>query len=168
MAKRKGSDQRKAADPGAAQPQHLHAHPEIAGWGADLDPKNRPGVPLARTPAPVGEAHWDEPERQAPQPHLVRMELGQLTPVFGTAQPPRGLPGAIRRVAYRVPEHRARRWLLLLAADRVEAYGGRLATGALVAGAVLALWRYRSSGRRGRTGPARFGPRRMARLAPTL
>ncbi|HEY8368524.1 MAG TPA: hypothetical protein VIM86_04340, partial [Thermodesulfobacteriota bacterium] len=134
MAKRKGADQRKAADPASVQPQHVPAHPEIAGWGADLDPRNRPGVPLARTPAPVGEAHWDEPERQAPQPHLVRMELGRLTPVFGTAQPPRGLSGAIRRAAYRIPEHRARRWLLLLAADRVEAYGGRLAAGALVAG----------------------------------
>lgn len=158
---------RKAASPRAAQP-HVHAHPEVPGWGVDLDPKNRPGVPLARTPAPVGEAHWDEPERQAPQPHLVRMELGRLTPVFGTAQPPRGLAGAIRRLAYDVPEHKARRWLLLLAADRVEAYGGRLAAGALLAGAAVALWRYRSGARRARTGRDRSEPRGIARLAPGL
>lgn len=161
MAKRKTAD----ATPSRAG---VHAHREIPGWGADVKPEDRPGVPFTRTPAPVGEAHWEEPERQDPKPQLVRAELGRLTPVFGTAQPPKGLPGAIRRMAYRVPEHRARRWLLLLAADRVDAYGGRLAAGALLTGAAVALWRLRS-GTRGewRTGE-RARPRGLARLAPGI
>jgi hypothetical protein len=49
------------------------------------------------------------------------MELqGHLTPVFGTAQPPRGPSGVLRRAAYRIPEHRALHWLLLVVADRVD------------------------------------------------
>jgi hypothetical protein len=45
-----------------------------------------------------------------------------LTPVFGTSTPPKGLSGAIRKVAYaRYSEARAAHWLLLLAADRVDA-----------------------------------------------
>jgi hypothetical protein len=31
-----------------------------------------------------------------------------------------GLSGMLRRLAYRVPEHRARRWMLLMLADRVD------------------------------------------------
>jgi len=48
------------------------------------------------------------------------MELGALTPVFGTAQPPAGLSGILRRMAYRVPEHRPRHWMPLMLADRVD------------------------------------------------
>lgn len=45
-----------------------------------------------------------------------------LTPVFGTSVPLTGLSSAIRRVAYgRYSEGRAAHWLLLLAADRVNA-----------------------------------------------
>jgi hypothetical protein len=47
--------------------------------------------------------------------------------VFGTAQPARGVSGAIRRVAYRLPEHRAGRWALLLLADRVDVVEHRAA-----------------------------------------
>jgi hypothetical protein len=54
------------------------------------------------------------------------MELDQITPVFGTAQPPRGLTGMLRRMAYSFPEHRARRWMLLILTDRIEAYSTRL------------------------------------------
>jgi hypothetical protein len=50
---------------------------------------------------------------------LVEPE-GVRAPVFGTAQPPRGLSGALRRRAYAIPEHRARHWALLLLADRVD------------------------------------------------
>jgi hypothetical protein len=45
-----------------------------------------------------------------------------LTPVFGTSTPPKGLSGVIRKYAYRrYSEARAAHWLLLLAADRVDA-----------------------------------------------
>ena len=50
------------------------------------------------------------------------IEHGMLTPVFGTACPPKGLSGVVRRFAYaRYSEARAAHWLLLLAADRIDA-----------------------------------------------
>lgn len=157
MAKRQAKSERTSERTGeGTQAAPVQARPDVPGWGVDLDPRNRPGVPFHRPPARVGEAHWDEPERQPVPAHLVRMELPRSTPVFGTAQPPTGVAGAIRRVAYRFPEHRARRWMLLLAADRIEAYGPRLAAGVVLGGAALALWR------RGR--PAYLEPRRRPAL----
>jgi hypothetical protein len=72
-------------------------------------------------PHPDPGAHWITPQRQPTAPtHLRRKGLHALTPVLGTAQPPRGLSGRLRWLAYRVPEHRARHWVLLMAADRVD------------------------------------------------
>jgi hypothetical protein len=72
-------------------------------------------------------AHWDRPEQQRGVALLSRSGLREATPVFGTAQPARGLSGAMRRAAYRLPEHRAARWALLLAADRVDVLEHRAA-----------------------------------------
>ena len=47
-------------------------------------------------------------------------------PVFGTSCPPRGLSGAIRILAYRLPDHAPSHWLLLMLGDRVEAWGTRV------------------------------------------
>jgi hypothetical protein len=93
----------------------------IPGWGVDLDPKDRPAVPKENfNPAATG-AHWDYPERQvAHVPREKSPEHQFLTPVFGTACPPKGLSGALRRYAYRYSEGRARHWLLLMLADRVD------------------------------------------------
>jgi hypothetical protein len=44
----------------------------------------------------------------------------QPTPVFSSANPPRGVSGLIRRLAYRSPDYRPQRWLLLVLADRVD------------------------------------------------
>lgn len=49
----------------------------------------------------------------------MRLDPASLTPVFGMAEPARGLPEVIRRVAYGFPAHQPERWLLLLVADRV-------------------------------------------------
>lgn len=100
-------------------PEQLRAR--IPGWGADLDPADRPSYPRERTDLPTG-AHWDVPERQPePYPRERSIEHTQLPPVFGTAQPLHGPAGAIRRYAYdRFSEGRAAHWLLLIAADRVE------------------------------------------------
>jgi hypothetical protein len=98
----------------------------IPGWGADLDPADRPSVPRLQSPA-TG-AHWDFPERQPEErPRERSIEHAFVTPVFGTAQPPRGLSGAIRRYSYaRYSEGRAAHWLLLVLADRVDAWGSHL------------------------------------------
>jgi hypothetical protein len=94
----------------------------IPGWGADLDPADRPSVPRERFDPAASGAHWDFPERQPEKwPRERSIEHGMLTPVFGTSCPPKGLSGIIRKFAYaRYSEARAAHWLLLLAGDRVD------------------------------------------------
>ncbi|MEV6844566.1 hypothetical protein [Actinoplanes sp. NPDC051411] len=100
----------------------------IPGWGADLDPKDRPAVPRERFDPQFGGAHWEFPERQPERwPRERSIEHKFLTPVFGTSCPPRGLSGKIRRFAYaKYSEGRAAHWLLLLGADRVDVLESRL------------------------------------------
>ncbi len=88
----------------------------------DASMDRRPGVPMeAETPSPVGNAHWLEPDRQRdPGGMLKRKGLAQLTPVFGTSVPPRGLSGLLRRAGYAIPEHFTSHWFVLLIADRVD------------------------------------------------
>jgi hypothetical protein len=96
---------------------------KIVGWGADLDPEKRPGVPREKfDPAATG-AHWKFPERQPEiYPRERSPEHEFLTPVFGTTCPPRGISGAIRRYAYRFSEGRTAHWMLLVIADRVDVF----------------------------------------------
>jgi hypothetical protein len=100
----------------------------IPGWGADLDPADRPSVPKLRWQADKTGAHWDFPERQPEKwPRERSIEHAFLTPVFGTSCPPKGLSGALRKLSYRrYSEGRAAHWLLLLAADRVDAWESHL------------------------------------------
>jgi hypothetical protein len=125
----------------------------IPGAGVDASVSQRPGVPMeSDPPRPAGFAHWAEPERQRdPGNVLKRKGLAELTPVFGTSVPPRGISGVMRRAAYEIPEHYTTHWLVLLLADRVDAveHGHArwlaLAVPTLAVGGVatLALLRYR-------------------------
>jgi hypothetical protein len=97
----------------------------IEGWGADLDHKNRPGVPMERTPPRLEGAPLAAPSMQ-PQ-HIevfVSPERPARTPLFGTSAPPKGLSGLLRRIAYKSTENDIRHWLLLLLADRVNVVEG--------------------------------------------
>lgn len=98
---------------------------DIAGWGSDLDPARRPGVPRDPQPQLGAESLYIDVVRQTP-PHRIHKstEHGQLTPVFGTSCPPRGLSGRMRDFAYRLSEGRLSRWVTLLAADRVNMVEG--------------------------------------------
>ena len=100
----------------------------IPGWGVDLDPKDRPSVPKLQSQENRSGADWEFPERQPEKwPRERSIEHKFLTPVFGTSCPPRGVSGALRRFAYRrYSEGRAAHWLLLLAADRVDAVENHL------------------------------------------
>jgi hypothetical protein len=100
----------------------------IPGWGVDLDPRDRPSVPRERFNPDATGAHWDFPERQPEKwPRERSMEHQSLTPVFGTACPPKGVSGALRQYSYaRFSEGRAAHWLLLVAADRVDSVGSHL------------------------------------------
>lgn len=95
----------------------------IPGWGADLDPADRPSFPREKPGIATG-AHWDFPERQPEKwPRERSIEHAVLPPVFGTSTPPAGVSGAMRKFAYaRFSEGRAAHWLLLIAADRVDAW----------------------------------------------
>ncbi len=107
------------------------------GWGrtaegVDASPESRPGVPMyARGIRPIEQPTRSDAgaalARQQNDPrHLKRLGLKRLTPVYGTANPPHGVAGAMRRMAYRYPEDLARHWMLLLVADRVDVVEDRL------------------------------------------
>ena len=99
----------------------------IPGWGVDLDPKDRPSVPRERFDPSQTGARWDFPERQPEKwPRERSNEHKFLTPVFGTSCPPKGISGVMRKYAYRFSEGRAAHWLILVAADRVDAMESHL------------------------------------------
>ena len=107
---------------------------------ADADPSTRPGVPMykpAGTSAALTRPRLEQ--QQTTVPVLVGADVGKLTPVYGTCQPPRGLSGLIRRAAYRIPEHKAGHWMLLLVGDRVDVWESRIARRPLLFSAALAL-----------------------------
>ena len=108
-------------------PSQEELRARIPGWGADLDPADRPSYPKLQYPAETG-AHWDFPDRQpGAQGRERSIEHAFVTPAFGTAQPLHGVSGAIRRFAYeRFSEGRNAHWLLLIVGDRVDAWGAHL------------------------------------------
>jgi hypothetical protein len=108
-------------------PSREELRARIPGWGVDLDPADRPSYPKLQYPADTG-AHWDFPERQPqPWPREHSIEHAFVTPVFGTAQPPHGLSGVVRKYAYaRFSEGRLAHWLLLIGADRIDAVESHL------------------------------------------
>lgn len=110
------------ADKPTRVPSSEELRRRIPGWGADLDPRDRPSFPREREPAPAPGVSWTLPEQQEQHwPRERSIEHLRLTPVFGTSCPPRGLSGVIRRHAYaRYSEGRAAHWLLLVLGDRVD------------------------------------------------
>ena len=112
------------------------------GWGTDHSPLERPGIPQEQDPPRrLASAHWLDVEQQATTPQPLVGRGMKLTPVFSSAVPPRGVSGALRRLAYGMPDYRARRWLLLMIADRVDVVEhrpGRL-VGAFVALTLISL-----------------------------
>jgi hypothetical protein len=113
-------------DPAPA-PGHSRAHVPadfrtIDGWGADLDPANRPAVPR-ELPSDVLTARGDVKHRQVPRGKVhMSNEYPDLTPVFGDTVQPRGLSGLIRDYAYNFGEATNRHWMMLLLADRIDVY----------------------------------------------
>lgn len=102
-----------------------YAH--IKGWGIDADPKNEPTYPMKRY---TGDDHnrlnWQRPIQQ-PTDHMEILhsnERPDLTAVFGTAPPPSGLSGVIRRLAFRHSENSYAHWLPLILADRINVVEG--------------------------------------------
>ena len=105
-------------------PSREELRARIPGWGADLDPADRPSNHRLHYAPDTTGAHWDFPERQPEKwPRERSVEHAFVTPVFGTAQPLKGLSGRIRRFSYAsYSEGRLGHWLLLILADRVDAW----------------------------------------------
>jgi hypothetical protein len=94
---------------------------DIKGWGSDLDPKVRPGVPRDKAPELGVELLYPPIQQQVPRIKIHKStEHGRLTPIFGTSCPPQGLSGAIRDFGYKYSEGRLLRWMALMFADRVN------------------------------------------------
>jgi hypothetical protein len=112
----------------------------IDGWGTDLDAATRPGVPRDAAPELGIEALYADMPQQEP-PHRIHKstEHARLTPVFGTACPPRGVSGSLRDAAYHYSEGRLARWLTLMLADRVDVVEDVAAD--LARGQVPNLWK---------------------------
>jgi hypothetical protein len=95
----------------------------IIGWGIDADPKNDPTYPMKhRTNDEQRGYSWERPPQQPVDVEVLHSnERPNVSAVFGTSSPPRGLSGMIRRFAFRYSESSYGHWLPLLLADRVNA-----------------------------------------------
>ena len=80
---------------------------DIPGWGVDRDIESRPGYPLIQ--------EW-----------RVDHDTLQGENAWKQTVPPKRLSGRLRHVAYGIPTHKTRRWMLLLLADRVDAIESKL------------------------------------------
>ena len=103
-----------------------YAH--IIGWGVDADPKNDPTYPMKhRTNGEHAGYTWLRPPQQPINIEVLHSnERPNVSAVFGTSVPPKGLSGMIRRLAFRYSENEYRHWLPLLLADRVNVVEGFL------------------------------------------
>ena len=106
--------------------QQWHDHLDRPVVGADLH--DRPGAPMEHPPQKLTPTAPERIEPMRPRRGLThRRELRGMTPVFGTGQPLHSISGLLRRMAYRIPESRARHWMTLLMADRVDVLEHRIA-----------------------------------------
>ncbi|HVE71878.1 MAG TPA: hypothetical protein VNI54_10955 [Thermoanaerobaculia bacterium] len=91
---------------------------QVRGWGVDLH--HRPMFPR-ELKSDVTTARGEVRDWQVPQEKIHNsIEHPNLTPVFGTSCPPKGLSGKMRDYAYRYSEGTNRHWMTLLFADRVD------------------------------------------------
>ena len=100
----------------------------IKGWGIDADPKNDPTYPMRKRSNETHEGYsWDRPTLQPKDMEVLHsIERPNITAVFGTSNPPGGLSGIIRRLAFKDSENSYLHWLPLLVADRVDVVEGIL------------------------------------------
>jgi hypothetical protein len=124
-AKESARQKKTLGEDAAPAPSHSAAHVpqnyrDINGWGADLDPANRPSYPR-ELPSDVLTARGDVKHRQQARTKVhMSNEHPDLTPVFGESCPPHGLSGLLRDYAYQFGEGTNRHWLTLMLADRID------------------------------------------------
>ncbi len=100
-------------------------HSHIKGWGIDADPKNDPTYPMRNRSKDTKGYNWDRPPLQPVDIEVLHsIERPNVTAVFGTSEPPSGLSGMIRRLAFKSSENSYGHWLPLILADRVNVVEG--------------------------------------------
>lgn len=101
-------------------------HKNIKGWGIDANPDNEPTYPMKHyTGADHDRLDYNRPAQQPVNMEVLHSnERPDITAVFGTAVPPSGLSGVLRRLAFRYSEDRARHWFILILADRINMVEG--------------------------------------------
>lgn len=106
--------------------KETHTGPIIPGWGMDADLGNRPAYPMRDYDADSkGGMDWARPPMQNGRTEILHStERPGLSAAYGTPHPPRGLSGAIRRMAFRRSEGQWSHWLLLILADRIDMIEG--------------------------------------------
>jgi hypothetical protein len=102
---------------------------KIKGGAVDVDPRRQPGVPMEQAPHPQPGAQIPITRQRSDFPVFQHGGSQKMPPVYGTAIPPKGLSGVLRKWAYRYPDHWVRHWMMLLFADRVDVWEHRLRRG---------------------------------------
>lgn len=102
------------------------ALPKVKGWGIDRNPKNDPTYPMKdRTDDEHKGYDWERPTQQPIDIEVLHsIERPNVSAVFGTSVPPKGLSGIIRRFAFQFGEAKYSHWLPLILADRVNVVEG--------------------------------------------
>jgi hypothetical protein len=117
------STKRALGDDPAPAPSHTRRnvpanYRDVRGWGVDLE--HRPMFPK-ELPSDVTTARGEVRDWQVPVTKVyMSVEHPNLTPVFGTSCPPKGLSGLLREYAYQFGEGANRHWMTLILADRVD------------------------------------------------
>lgn len=97
----------------------------IPGWGVDADPGNNPTYPYRDRTKDDHSGSWQRPSSQPAEVEILQsIEHKQRPAVVGTPNPPSGLSGALRRMAFRKSESNLLHWMLLLGADRINMVEG--------------------------------------------
>jgi hypothetical protein len=101
---------------------------QVKGWGVDADPENDPTYPMKiRNNSEHAGYSWQRPPQQPVEDEILHSnERPNLSATFGTAAPPSGLSGVIRRAAFQYSENSYGHWVPLMLADRVDMVEGVL------------------------------------------
>ena len=99
---------------------------QVKGWGIDADPKNDPTYPMKnRNNGEHAGYSWERPPQQPINVEVLHSnERPNVSATFGTAVPPSGLSGMIRREAFNFSENSYGHWLPLMLADRINMVEG--------------------------------------------
>ncbi len=98
----------------------------VVGWGVDANPDNDPTYPQRDRSQDEGlTKDWQRPLQQESDVEILRSIEHVRTPaVFGTAVPPSGVSGMMRRAAFHWSESNWLHWLMLMGADRINVVEG--------------------------------------------